>query len=227
MIREPHSNLAESQMLSASGEGILNQSSHVIYRQVFKRVFDFVFALAGIIVLAIPMLIVALLVKVTSKGPVLFCQVRYGRDSVPFTMLKFRSMYVDAPVKANKDFTTQSMDHYVTPLGRFMRKSSVDELPQLFNVLVGQMSLIGPRPMAKTDELVLNLRKKSGADQVRPGITGLAQINGRNELSDEDKAHYDGIYAAKYSLVYDVKIFLDSIIVVVAQRGINHKKNEG
>ncbi|WP_225418450.1 sugar transferase [Lacticaseibacillus daqingensis] len=198
-------------------------SSHVIYRKCAKRTFDFVLSGLGIVLFAAPMVIVAGLVKCTSKGPIFFRQTRFGRDSMPFTLVKFRSMYIEAPEKANKDFSKEAMAHYVTPIGRFMRKSSLDELPQLFNVFTGKMSFIGPRPLAKTDARVIELRQQNGADRVRPGITGLAQINGRNEVSDEDKADYDAQYARQFSFWFDLKILLQSVVVVLSQRGINKK----
>ncbi|WP_461226495.1 sugar transferase [Lacticaseibacillus suihuaensis] len=192
-----------------------------VYRRCGKRLCDILLATAGLLVAAIPMLLIALLVKVTSPGPIFFRQQRFGQDSQPFVIIKYRTMVQNAPVKANKDFTKESMASFVTPLGRFLRKSSLDELPQFFNVLSGKMSMVGPRPLAATDAEVLRLRRVNGADSVRPGITGLAQINGRNELANPTKAAYDGEYAATYSLRRDLAIFAQSVIVIVAQRGIN------
>ncbi|WP_225047644.1 sugar transferase [Lacticaseibacillus kribbianus] len=192
-----------------------------VYRRCGKRLCDIVLATCGLVVAAIPMLIIAALVKLTSPGPVFFRQERFGQDSRPFVIIKYRTMVQNAPVKANKDFTKEAMASFVTPLGRFLRKSSLDELPQFFNVLSGKMSLVGPRPLAATDREVLDLRQASGADRVRPGITGLAQINGRNEISNPEKAAYDAEYAATYSMRRDLSIFAQSVIVIVAQRGIN------
>ncbi|WP_239061341.1 sugar transferase [Lacticaseibacillus sp. 866-1] len=225
MMKELNTRMMKNSDERDTQEQISEISAHFFYRRYVKRSFDIVLSGLGIIVLAVPMLIVAFLIKITSPGPVFFCQTRYGRDSRPFTLVKFRSMAVDAPEKANKDFSKEAMAHYVTPLGRFLRKSSIDELPQLFNVFVGQMSLIGPRPLAKTDNHVLELRRANGADRVRPGITGMAQVNGRNEVSDDDKAAFDASYARNYSFMVDVKLIIDSVIVVVSQRGIN-KKND-
>lgn len=220
MMKEPQIAMSK-EYFSIKGSPAVPLTAHRAYRNGFKRIGDIFVSLIAIVVLAIPMLLIAALVKLTSKGPVFFRQVRYGKNSRPFTMVKFRSMAADAPEKANKDFSQDAMARYVTPLGRFLRKSSLDELPQLFNVLAGKMSLIGPRPLASTDALVLQLRKQNGADQVRPGITGLAQVNGRNEVSDEDKAAFDAEYARRCSLIFDIRILIESVVVVIQQRGIN------
>lgn len=198
--------------------------SHIgsyIYDRVVKRAFDIVLAICGLLVCSIPMLFIALLVRLTSPGPALFCQLRSGRGGKLFILYKFRSMYIGAPEKSNQEFTSDAMRHYVTRLGRFMRKTSIDELPQMLNVLKGEMSFIGPRPLAKTDEYVLRLRAESGADQIRPGITGLAQINGRNQISDEAKAGWDSKYSQNLSAFLDIKIILRTIAEVALQRGIN------
>lgn len=196
-------------------------SKHGFYQNLGKRFFDIVFALSGLVVIAIPMAIIAVLVRITSTGPAFFCQLRAGKKGKLFVLFKFRSMSTDAPEKANQDFTPEAMDHYVTKLGKFMRKTSIDELPQLINVLRGEMSFIGPRPLAKTDNAVLELRSESGADMIRPGISGLAQVNGRNEISDADKARWDSEYAENCSLFLDLKILFMTFSQVVTQRGIN------
>lgn len=130
-------------------------------------------------------------------------------------------MYIEAPEKANKDFTPEARTQYITRIGKFLRKTSIDELPQMINVLKGEMSFIGPRPLARTDEIVLKLRAESGADRVRPGISGLAQVNGRNEISDEVKAKWDADYAQNCTLIEDLKIVVRTLSEVVKQRGIN------
>lgn len=171
-----------------------------------------------LIILLIPLIIVGIIIKLTSEGPVLFIQERYGRNSKPFALYKFRSMTNKAPVKSNSEF--EDITSYVTPFGMLIRKTSIDELPQLWNIIKGDMSFIGPRPLAKTDEKVLSLRKQNGADQVLPGISGLAQVNGRNNLSDEDKAAYDAKYAAYLSFRVDMLLTVETFVSVLKRDGV-------
>ena len=174
----------------------------VFYRKFLKRFLDIIVAITLGIVLMVPLIFVAILVKLTSKGPVFFKQERFGLNSKPFTLYKFRSMTDGAPVKANSEF--DDITSYVTPFGMFIRKTSIDELPQLFNIIRGDMSFIGPRPLANTDKTVLDMRKRNGADKVLPGISGLAQVNGRNLISDEQKAKLDGDYARELGFGLDI-----------------------
>ncbi|MBZ5946341.1 sugar transferase [Leuconostoc gelidum subsp. gasicomitatum] len=190
----------------------------MFYRRVIKRILDLLLAVPALIILLLPLIVIGIIVKLTSKGPAFFIQERYGRNSKPFNLYKFRSMTDKAPVKANSEF--DDITSYVTPFGMFIRKTSIDELPQLWNVVKGDMSFIGPRPLAKTDEKVLLLRKKNGADMVLPGISGLAQVNGRNNISDEDKAAYDELYAKNLKFTGDVSIFLDTVLSVIKRDGI-------
>lgn len=201
-------------------------NGHVIYRKFIKRALDIIFAICGLFICAIPMLVVAVLVRLTSPGPAFFCQLRAGKQGKLFVLLKFRSMYVSAPEKSNQDFSSDDMNYYVTKLGSVLRKTSIDELPQMINVLRGEMSFIGPRPMAKTDAYVLKLRLESGADQIRPGISGLAQVNGRNEISDDLKAKWDAEYVRSYSCKEDFKILVRTIAEVILRRGINKNESE-
>lgn len=189
-----------------------------MYQYFWKRVVDFLVALISLIILIIPMVIVAVLIKLDSKGPVFFKQERYGLNSKPFMMYKFRSMEAGAPIKANHDF--DDIQSHITKFGMFIRKTSVDELPQLWNVLKGDMSVIGPRALASTDQLVLDLRKQNGADQVRPGITGLAQVNGRNNLSDRDKAAYDAKYASHLTMRLDILLIVETLVSVIKREGV-------
>lgn len=189
-----------------------------MYQHFWKRVVDFLAALISLIILIIPMAIVAVMIKLDSKGPVFFKQERYGLNSKPFMMYKFRSMEANAPIKANHDF--DDIQSHITKFGMFIRKTSIDELPQLWNVLKGDMSIIGPRALASTDQLVLDLRKQNGADHVRPGITGWAQVNGRNMVSDEEKAYYDQSYARQICLKFDIKIYILTIVSVLKREGI-------
>lgn len=191
------------------------------YKNYFKRIFDLTFALLLVIAMALPMLAIAVLIRVTSQGDALFRQTRYTLDSRPFTIYKFRTMVLGTPEIANQEF--KDRESYETKLGRFLRKTSLDELPQIINVLKGEMSFIGPRPLAITDKYVLNKRRDSGADSVRPGISGLAQVRGRNEISDDAKAMYDKEYADKVTLSMDIYILKSTLVNVVRQTGINKK----
>ncbi len=194
------------------------------YRDFFKRLFDFVFSLIAIIILVIPMLIIAVAIKIDSpEEPVLFKQVRVGKNDVPFTILKFRSMRKDAPHQmATENF--RNPEEYITAVGKVIRKASLDELPQLFNVLKGDMSLIGPRPLIPTEKDVLEMRDEYGASRILPGITGLAQVHGRDEVTDENKASYDNKYALNISLLLDISIFFKTIFDVVHGRGVHDGK---
>lgn len=190
----------------------------VFYRKFLKRFLDVLVAITFSIVLIVPLFFVAILVKLTSKGPVFFKQERFGLNSKPFTLYKFRSMTDGAPIKANSEF--EDITSYVTPFGMLIRKTSIDELPQLLNIIKGDMSFIGPRPLARTDEKVLALRKKNGADQVRPGISGLAQVNGRNNITDENKAAYDAKYASRLSMQLDIVLIIETLVSVIKRDGI-------
>ena len=190
----------------------------VFYTKFLKRFLDIIVAFTLGIVLIVPFFFVAILVKITSKGPVFFKQERFGLNSKPFTLYKFRSMTNGAPVKANSEFN--DITSYITPFGMFIRKTSIDELPQLLNIIKGDMSFIGPRPLAITDEKVLFLRKKNGADQVRPGISGLAQVNGRNTITDEEKACYDGQYASNIYFWGDITLICRTLFSVLKKDGI-------
>ena len=190
----------------------------VFYVKFLKRFLDIIVAVSLGIVLIVPLFFVAILVKLTSKGSVFFKQERFGLNSKPFTLYKFRSMTEGAPIKANSEF--EDITNYVTPFGMFIRKTSIDELPQLINIIKGDMSFIGPRPLAITDEKVLALRKKSGADRVRPGISGLAQVNGRNNITDEKKAAYDAKYASRLSIQLDMVLIIETLVSVIKRDGI-------
>lgn len=157
------------------------------YRDLFKRGIDVVLSIIAIIVLGIPMIIIAICIKKDNpQAKIWFRQQRVGKDNKPFIIYKFRSMTTNAPHQvATEDF--DNSQEYITSVGRVLRKWSLDELPQLFNVLKGEMSLIGPRPLIPKEKIVLELRDQFGATSVLPGITGLAQIHGRDELSDEKK----------------------------------------
>ena len=194
------------------------------YRDFFKRGFDIFFSLIAIIILAIPMMIIALWIKVDSPHEkVLFKQERIGINNVPFTILKFRSMRDDAPHQmATENFENPEM--YITRVGKILRKTSLDELPQLFNVLKGDMSIVGPRPLIPKEKYVLKLRDEYGANKILPGITGLAQVHGRDQVTDENKASYDGKYALNVSLLLDASIIMKTVSDVVRSRGVREGK---
>ncbi len=194
------------------------------YRDVCKRFLDFVFSLIGIVVLAVPMLIVAIVIKVDSpKEQILFRQKRVGKNNHEFTIYKFRSMRQDAPHEmATKNF--ENPEAYITPVGKFIRKASLDELPQLFNVFMGEMSIVGPRPLIPNEGKVLELREEYGANKILPGITGLDQVHGRDEITDENKAAYDGKYALNVSWLLDLSIIFKTILDVIHSRGVREGK---
>ena len=196
------------------------------YRDFFKRGFDIFFSLIAIIILAIPMMIIALWIKVDSPHEkVLFKQERIGINNVPFTILKFRSMRDDAPHQmATENFENPEM--YITRVGKILRKASLDELPQLLNVLKGDMSIVGPRPLIPKEKYVLKLRDEYGANKILPGITGLAQVHGRDQVTDENKASYDGKYALNVSLLLDASIIMKTVSDVVRSRGIREGKKK-
>lgn len=187
-----------------------------------KVVMDEFMGICLIIILLVPMLIIAMLVKMTSKGPILFKQERYGIHSRKFTIYKFRTMYVETPEMSNQEF--KDIDNFITPLGKVLRKLSLDELPQLFNIVMGDMSFVGPRPLADSDIDVIYMREKNGADKVKPGITGLAQVNGRNNILDSEKAYFDQIYVENLSFLNDTKIVLQTFLNVTLAKDINQRK---
>jgi len=185
----------------------------------FKRTFDIIISLIGLIILSPVMIIVALLVVLTSKGPALFKQNRIGAGKRVFLMYKFRSMRTDTP----KDMPTHLLndpDRFITPVGRFIRKTSLDELPQLFNIIAGDMSIIGPRPALPNQTDLIAERDKYGANDIRPGLTGWAQINGRDELPIPVKAAYDGEYCRKMSFMFDLKCMLKTVGKVASSEGV-------
>lgn len=196
------------------------------YRDFFKRGIDVAVSTVAVVILGIPMIIIAICVKHDDpQSKIWFRQQRVGKNNMPFTIYKFRSMTADAPHQmATEEF--DNSQKYITTVGKVLRKSSLDELPQIFNVLKGEMSLIGPRPLIPKEKEVLELRDKLGATTVLPGITGLAQVHGRDELDDEKKAEYDSKYAHQLSLKLDSWIFFKTILDVVQSKGI-HDGNEG
>lgn len=184
----------------------------MIYLKV-KRFFDFIFALIALVLLSPFMLIIMVLIKLESKGPVLFKQKRVGKAKVHFNILKFRTMRVDAPKDTPTHLLTDSKS-YVTKFGRILRKTGLDELPQIFNILKGDMSIIGPRPALWNQFDLIEERDKVHANDLTPGLTGYAQIKSKVELPIPEKAALDGYYVKHVSLWLDIKIFVRSILRV-------------
>ena len=185
-----------------------------------KRMFDFIVALSLLIVFSVPMLIVAALVRLTSKGPVLYWSDRVGKINTIFKMPKFRTMMIDTPTVATH--LLSNPDVYLTPIGKFLRKSSIDELPQLFSILNGDMSFVGPRPALFNQDDLIALRTQKGVHVLAPGLTGWAQINGRDELPIPVKVEYDAYYLKHRSFLFDLKILFLTFIKVVKREGVTH-----
>ena len=190
-----------------------------MYKKFFKRFIDIVLSGCGILVLAVPMLLIALAVKLDSKGPVLFWQKRVAIHKDTYMMPKFRSMYTTAPANMPTHMLT-SPDQWITPVGKFLRKTSLDELPQLFSIFKGDMSIVGPRPALWNQYDLIAERDKYGANDIRPGLTGWAQINGRDELPIDVKARFDGEYVEKLSFAMDCKCFFGTIVKVLKHDGV-------
>ncbi len=185
-----------------------------------KRLFDLSLAISAMVLLLIPIAIVALFVKSTSVGPVLYWSSRVGKNNKIFHMAKFRSMRSETPALATHLLDNPSI--YLTPIGGLLRKTSTDELPQLWSILKGDMSFVGPRPALFNQDDLIALRSSQGVDQVLPGLTGWAQVNGRDELSIEDKVALDFFYLKNQSLWLDIKILWMTLIKVVRREGISH-----
>ena len=190
-----------------------------MYIKFFKRFIDLMLSFFGIMILAVPMLVIALAIKLDSKGPVLFKQKRVGLHKTYFNILKFRTMYVETP----HDAPTHELSdptRWITKVGAFLRKTSLDELPQIFNIFVGEMSIIGPRPALWNQEDLIAERDLYGANDVKPGLTGWAQINGRDELEIPVKAKLDGEYVQHMSFTFDVRCFFGTIFSVLRSDGV-------
>lgn len=200
----------------------------------FKRCFDIFCSFLAIIILFLPMLIVAIAIKIDSNGPVFFKQDRIGKNKKIFKILKFRSMYTDTDPNAPTHQLGNANSH-ITKVGKFIRKTSIDELPQVFNIFVGQMSFVGPRPALWNQDDLVAERDKYHANEVKPGLTGLAQISGRDELEIPVKAKFDGEYVEKRGVFYDVGLLFKTAFSVFKHEGVveggtgeleKEKKNE-
>lgn len=185
-----------------------------------KRMCDVIFASVGLLLLAVPMLLIAISVKLDSPGPVIFTQKRMGKNGKPFTIYKFRTMTVDAP----RDVATcklLSSKRYITKTGSFLRRTSMDELPQLWNIILGDMSLIGYRPLCLTERALNEKRRSAGVFYLRPGITGLAQVSGRDDIDAEEKVRYDTKYVRECSLKMDMYCAFRTVSAVISGKGVN------
>lgn len=190
-----------------------------MYRKFGKRMIDIVLAALALIILLIPMLIIAIVIKISSKGPVLFWQKRVGKGKNTFMMPKFRSMYTDTPAEMPTHLL-EDPARWITPAGKILRKTSLDELPQIISILRGHMSIVGPRPALWNQDDLIAERDKYGANDIRPGLTGWAQINGRDELPVDVKAQFDGEYVEKMSFAFDCKCFFGTIGKVLKHEGV-------
>lgn len=190
-----------------------------MYKDGLKRGIDFLLSLVGIIVLSPIFLILCIAIKIDSKGPVIFKQKRVGKNKSHFYIYKFRTMKVDTPQETPTHLLSNP-DFFITRVGKFLRKTSLDELPQLFNILKGDMAVIGPRPALWNQYDLIEERDKYHANDIRPGLTGLAQISGRDELEIDYKARLDGQYTANITPIMDLKCFFGTIISVFKSDGV-------
>jgi len=196
---------------------------HPLLRKEFffmKRAIDLFLGLSAMLIFAIPFCILAVIVKCTSKGPVLYWSDRVGRDNKLFSMPKLRTMLVDTPVVATHLLTNP--DQFLSPVGGFLRKSSLDEIPQLWSIVRGDMSVVGPRPALFNQDNLIEMRTKVGVHTVRPGLTGWAQINGRDELPLVEKVKLDVDYLQRQSLAFDMKVIFLTFLKVIRRDGITH-----
>ena len=185
-----------------------------------KRTFDLLLGVTILVLLVVPLLLISVAVSLSSKGPALYWSNRIGRNNKIFKMPKFRSMLIDTPAVATH--LLDNPDSYLFPIGRFLRRSSLDELPQLFSVLKGDMSFVGPRPALYNQEDLISLRTEKGVDKLLPGITGWAQVNGRDKLSIPDKVALDVEYLNRQSFWFDIKILWMTFLKVVKRDGVSH-----
>jgi O-antigen biosynthesis protein WbqP len=190
-----------------------------MYRNYVKRALAIVLSLVGLLTLGWLLILLSIAIKLDSPGPVLFRQKRVGLNKSHFYILKFRTMRIDTP----RDMPTHLLvnpEQYITRVGRFLRKTSLDELPQLFNILAGHMAIVGPRPALWNQFDLIAERDKYGANDIRPGLTGWAQINGRDELEIDVKARYDGEYVERMSLGFDIRCILGTVTAVLRRDGV-------
>jgi O-antigen biosynthesis protein WbqP len=189
-----------------------------LYR-ITKRLLDICLSLSALIIFSPIFIVLALLIKLESRGPILFRQRRIGKDKVEFNILKFRTMRIDTP-KDTPTHLLNNPEQWITKVGKFLRKTSLDEIPQIINILVGEMTIVGPRPALWNQYDLIEERDKYGANNIVPGLTGWAQINGRDELPIEIKAKLDGEYVEKMGLKMDTMCFLNTIVSVLKSDGV-------
>ncbi len=189
-------------------------------RKMVKRLFDVTLALLALLLLMLVMLIIGIGVRSTSKGPAVYWSDRIGRNNRVFRMPKFRTMRVDTPAVATH--LMQDPDVYLTPIGKFLRKTSLDELPQLWSILVGDMSVVGPRPALFNQDDLIQLRTEAGVDKLKPGLTGWAQINGRDEVPIAEKVKFDVEYLRRQSMRFDLHIIFLTFVRVLHRQGVSH-----
>ena len=185
-----------------------------------KRIIDLLLVVVIFSILGVPMILIAISIRLTSKGPVLYWSDRVGRNNLIFKMPKFRSMIIETPTLATH--LLKEPDTYLSTIGSFLRRSSLDELPQLFSILKGDMTFVGPRPALFNQNNLINLRTKNGVDKLLPGITGWAQVNGRDKLSIPDKVLLDIEYLKHQSILFDIKILWMTFLKVIKRDGLHH-----
>lgn len=190
-----------------------------MYKNFIKRLLDCMISFTALLLLSWLFIILILAIKITSRGPAFFLQRRIGIHKSEFYILKFRTMYADTPGDVPTHLLNNP-DQFITPIGRFLRKTSLDELPQLLNIIAGHMSIVGPRPALWNQYDLIEARDKYGANDVRPGLTGWAQVNGRDELPIPIKAKLDGEYVMKLSFLFDIKCIIKTISYVLNHEGI-------
>ena len=205
------SNINTDKSITLNNEDI-NIDGNKAYK-VAKRIGDFSAALIGIILLSPIFILTAIAIRIESPGKIIFKQARVGKDSKVFNIYKFRSMRTDAPNLSTAEFSNSQ--NYITKVGAIIRKTSIDELPQLFNILKGEMSIVGPRPVIESERDLLQLREMYGVDSILPGVTGWAQVNGRDNIDDNEKARYDYEYLINKSIFLDIKIIFMTIFKVL------------
>ncbi len=187
---------------------------------MIKRLVDLIIAVSAAIIFAAPYMFIVVGVRLSSPGPAIYWSSRAGRKGQLFMMPKFRSMRIDTPEVATDRLGDAKT--FITPFGSFLRRNSLDELPQIYSVLCGDMSIVGPRPALHNQHELIAMRAAVGIDQLRPGVTGWAQINGRDEIALQDKLRFDQEYLARQSLFFDLKIILLTVLAVVRSRGVSH-----
>jgi O-antigen biosynthesis protein WbqP len=202
---------------------ILNTTKNICKKETYmykyiKRSFDIVCSILGIILLSPVLILVSIIIKLESRGSIIFKQLRAGKDSKPFYIYKFRSMKIDAPNVATNEFTDSN--DFITKIGRFIRKTSIDEIPQLFNILKGDMSIVGPRPVILEEIELIELRRLNHVDRLLPGITGWAQINGRDNIGNEEKVKYDYEYLKTRTMGLDLYIIVMTFLKVLNRSDI-------